>query len=133
MQCNLFRTNTKGPMIFVCNNGSSSYPYGLPSEYTVTYPMELRILVLLNFTFHTVDGDASVQNGCNSSVNRRRRRAPTTPDSYLEIFSISNTALPMITHRMPIAHSGELMRDIIIMSLMSSPERTFFMIMSSIL
>ena len=50
--------------------------------------------------FHTVDGDASVQNGCNSSVNRRRCRAPTTPDSYLEIFSISNTALPMITHRM---------------------------------
>ena len=51
-------------------------------------------------TFHTVDGDASVQNSCNSSVNRRRRRAPTTPDSYLDIFSISNTALPMITNRM---------------------------------
>ena len=34
-------------MIFVCNNGSSSYPYVIPSEYTVIYPTELRIPVLL--------------------------------------------------------------------------------------
>ena len=38
-------------MIFVRNNGSSSYPYVIPSEYTVIYPMELRILVLLKQTF----------------------------------------------------------------------------------
>ena len=38
-------------MIFVCNNGSSSYPYGIPSKYIVIYPMELRILVLLKQTF----------------------------------------------------------------------------------
>ena len=37
-------------MIFVRNNGSSCYPYVIPSEYTVIYPMELRILVLLKQT-----------------------------------------------------------------------------------
>ena len=51
LQSNLFRTNTKGPMIFVCINGSSSYPYDIRSEYTGFYSMELRILVLLKQTF----------------------------------------------------------------------------------
>ena len=41
VQSNLFRTNSKGRMVFVRNNGSSSYPYFIPSEYTVIYPTEL--------------------------------------------------------------------------------------------
>ena len=51
VQSNLFRTITKGPTGFVCNNGSSSYPYRIPSEYTVIYPIELQILVLLKRKF----------------------------------------------------------------------------------
>ena len=51
LQSNLFRTNIKGPMIFVRNNGSSSSPYVFPSEYTGFYPIQLRILVLLRQTF----------------------------------------------------------------------------------
>ena len=51
VQSNFFRTNIKGPLIFVRNNGSSSYPYVLPSEYTGLYPIQLRILVLLRQTF----------------------------------------------------------------------------------
>ena len=72
------------------NGNATVLPYGSGSDG------KSRI----DTTFHTVDGDASVQNSCILSVNRRRRRAPITLDSYLEIFSISNTALPMITPRM---------------------------------
>ena len=51
-QSNLFRTNTKGPVVFVCNNaGSSSYRYFVPSEYTVIYLIKLQILVLLKRKF----------------------------------------------------------------------------------
>ena len=47
VQSNLFRTDTKGPTGFVRNNGSSAHPCLIPSEYTVIYPIELQILVLL--------------------------------------------------------------------------------------
>ena len=33
-------------MVFVRNNGSPSYPYFIPSEYTVIYPIQSWILVL---------------------------------------------------------------------------------------